>query len=201
MKKISILEENLTKFKRDDPFSSIVPQPEEDRSVIKETEVTAIDEQVFLMRLLASIQRDAANTTSGSAGDGSTTDAVHGSSGMFDQLGSVVGTPGSRPSSGTSRTPTPSRPKGSVVGSGSGIGGIPGNSSENVLASFFNNLLSSKRPAATAAAPSISGDLLADRQNLTSTEMHTELERLSKSSKEGLESVANAGQNSNPQGD
>ncbi|VDN43988.1 unnamed protein product [Dibothriocephalus latus] len=46
LKKISILEENLTKFKRDDPFSSIVPQPEEERSAPKETEVTAIDEQV-----------------------------------------------------------------------------------------------------------------------------------------------------------
>ncbi|KAL7053437.1 hypothetical protein AAHC03_013369 [Spirometra sp. Aus1] len=194
-KKISILEENLTKFKRDDPFSSIVPQPQKERSAPKEAEVTAIDEQVFLMKLSAMIQRDAANTTGGAAGDGPTADTTHGSSGVFDQLGSVVGTPGSRPSSGTSRTPTPSRPKGAVGGSGSS-----GNSSENVLASFFNNLLS-KRPTAAAPASSTSSDLSADRQNLTNTEIHSELERLAKSPKEGLESIANAGQNSSPQAD
>nr|VZI13834.1 unnamed protein product [Spirometra erinaceieuropaei] len=141
------------------------------------------------------IQRDAANTTGGAAGDGPTADTTHGSSGVFDQLGSVVGTPGSRPSSGTSRTPTPSRPKGAVGGSGSS-----GNSSENVLASFFNNLLS-KRPTAAAPASSTSSDLSADRQNLTNTEIHSELERLAKSPKEGLESIANAGQNSSPQAD
>ncbi|KAM7542039.1 hypothetical protein Aperf_G00000001455 [Anoplocephala perfoliata] len=181
LNKISLLEQNLTKYKPGDEFYKVVPRPSEDeKTTSEEPQVTAVDDQQFLSQLYKVLQPDSTANGSGENGNDSTT---HDQSSILDN----AGTPTSRPSSGSAT-------RGRTSGGGGGV--LAGSSSEKVLASFFNNLLSkgpsarqspstpSGPPVGQASDPNLSQN---EAPNLTTKEMQSELERLARTSKEALD--------------
>lgn len=211
-KKISILEENLAKFRPGDAYSTIIPA-QHAPSPTKEAEVVSTDEQVFLSRMYTTIQRNQDLISgSGEAGVGQLAGGVGGLNGslaesaMLEQLtaaaaAATVNSSASRPSSGSPRTPASMRAK---PGAGGGSGGMSGggsglnaSASEGVLASFFNSLLSKRSPAGgqgvttvgpTAASVTSPNGSTSDNSTLSTKDMHSELERLAQTSRETLSS-------------
>nr|CDS30336.1 expressed protein [Hymenolepis microstoma] len=184
LNKISLLEQNLTRYKPGDDYSTVVPKPTGQTSVFNdEPQVTSMDDQQFLSHLYTVLQRDAVTNGAGDTGNDSST---HEQSSILDGSG----TPTSRPSSGSA---TRGRTSGAGV-----PGALSGSSSEKVLASFFNNLLS-KGPSARQAplippsslagqaAPSEVANGQSEVANMTAKEMQSELERLARTSKEALD--------------
>ncbi|VDD82625.1 unnamed protein product [Mesocestoides corti] len=178
LNKISLLEQNLTKYRPGDEFTVVIPRPEKASATVNtEPEVCAMDEQRFLSRLYTNLQRDA---TSASANENSPT--AHDQSTLDSSA-----TPGSRPSSASSQAAA-QRSRSSGAGNTSGLAG---NASEKVLASFFNNLLS--KGSSARQSPNTSFVLPADTSGtseapiLTNKEMQSELERLARTSKEALD--------------
>ncbi|KAM3186338.1 hypothetical protein ACTXT7_004512 [Hymenolepis weldensis] len=184
LNKISLLEQNLTRYKPGDDYSTVVPKPTGQTSVAnEEPQVTAMDDQQFLSHLYTVLQRD---TTTNGAGDTGNDSSTHEQSSILDGSG----TPTSRPSSGSA-----------VRGRTSGVGvagALSGSSSEKVLASFFNNLLSkgpSARQAPSTPPSTLAGQAAASEAtngqcgvpNMTAKEMQSELERLARTSKEALD--------------
>nr|CDS21951.1 Dynein intermediate chain [Echinococcus granulosus] len=188
LNKISLLEQNLTKYRPGDDFEKVVPKPQEEtKTTNKEPAETALDDQYFLSEIFTDLQRH--NAATGGAGENGT--ESHEQASVLD----VAGTPPSRPSSGSASR---SRSSGAGVG-----GGLSGSSSERVLATFFNNLLSkspSSRqtpngPPASSFAPApaeTSG--FGDTSSMSAREMQSELERLARTSKEALDDSPGAGE-------
>ncbi|KAL5105327.1 Cytoplasmic dynein 1 light intermediate chain 2 [Taenia crassiceps] len=187
LNKISLLEQNLTKYCPGDAFVNVVPKPEEEtKATNKEPAVTAVDDQYFLSEIYTELQHD---TSAGGAGENGT--PSHEQSSILD----VSGTPSSRPSSGSA-----SRSRSSGAGIG---GGLSTSSSEKVLANFFNNLLSkgpstrqaSNGPPASSfnAAPAETSSFV-DTPSMSAREMQSELERLARTSKEALDNSAGLGE-------
>ncbi|VDN96303.1 unnamed protein product [Rodentolepis nana] len=186
LKKISLLEQNLTRYKPGDDYSTVVPKPTGQTSVLNdEPHVTSMDDQASLyhFHLYTVLQRDAVTSGAGDTGNDS---SIHDQSSILDGSG----TPTSRPSSGSA---TRGRTSGAGV-----AGALSGSSSEKVLASFFNNLLSkgpsarqapSMPPSSLAgqAAPSEVANGQSEVSNMTAKEMQSELERLARTSKEALD--------------
>ncbi|VDP46374.1 unnamed protein product [Schistosoma mattheei] len=120
---------------------------------------------------------------------------------VMDQLGTTTAlmntssNVGSRPVSGSPRTPGSagrSKPP-SAVGGAAGTTGGPGpGASEGVLANFFNSLLSKRTPVVggvggigTSASLSTQGSL--DRTSISQKDIQSELKRLAQSSREALD--------------
>ncbi|CAI2735044.1 unnamed protein product [Schistosoma spindalis] len=194
-KKIGILEENLTQVQPHSLYSDVVPPPPSKKAAVREPELFAQDDQSFLTRLSVSMQRDNAqanisnNTISGNS------DSVIDQLGTTTALMNASSNVGSRPVSGSPRTPGSagrSKPP-SAVGGTSGTTGGPGpGASEGVLANFFNSLLSKRTHVvggvggiATSASLSTQGSL--DRTSISQKDIQSELKRLAQSSREALD--------------
>ncbi|VDL58023.1 unnamed protein product [Hymenolepis diminuta] len=201
LNKISLLEQNLTRYKPGDDYSTVIPKPTGQTSVTnEEPQVTAMDDQQFLSHLYTVLQRDA--TTNGASDTGNDS-STHEQSSILDGSG----TPTSRPSSGSAVRGRVSPfalffilfSLNTLITSGVGVAGaLSGSSSEKVLASFFNNLLSkgpSARQAPSTPPSTLAGQAAASEAingqsevpNMTAKEMQSELERLARTSKEALD--------------
>lgn len=117
-KKISILYENFNKVKSDDRYSDVIPKPFPRRSVQKDADLQAEDDQAFLVKLQAQL-----NTSVPSSSAKPVDNATK----------SPVGIRGPA-------RPSPGQP-------GATIKDVSGPGSETVLANFFNSLLSKKAPS------------------------------------------------------
>ncbi|KER22951.1 hypothetical protein T265_09040 [Opisthorchis viverrini] len=193
-KKIAILEENFAKINSGDPYTDVVPRPAPRKTAVREPEVVAPDDQSFLTRLLASVQREAAGSGGNLSGTGAsesmldtpTMTVAQGSPGS-PGVGSRPGTASPRSSSGIRSKPTP-------PSAASGVGNAPVSSapnsraSEGVLAHFFTSLLNKKTnvPGVGASSPSAPPQG-ADKLGMSPKDIQTELERLARSSREALE--------------
>ncbi|KAH9592285.1 Cytoplasmic dynein 1 light intermediate chain 2, variant 3 [Schistosoma haematobium] len=195
LKKIGILEENLTQVQPHSLYSDVVPPPPSKKAAVREPELFTQDDQSFLTRLSVSMQRDntqaniSNNTISGNS------DSVMDQLGTTTALMNTSSNVGSRPVSGSPRTPGSagrSKPP-SAVGGAAGTTGGPGpGASEGVLANFFNSLLSKRTPVVggvggigTSASLSTQGSL--DRTSISQKDIQSELKRLAQSSREALD--------------
>ncbi|THD22006.1 Cytoplasmic dynein 1 light intermediate chain 2 [Fasciola hepatica] len=206
-KKISILEENFTQIRSTDAYNDVIPRPPPRKPAVREPELMAQDEQSFLTRLIAIMQREP-NQPSAQSGSGTTGSAANSSEAILEQLASAAALTsasggaaqpgGARGSIGSPRTPQSgvrAKPSPSSVGSGgiAGPGSGAGNrTSEGVLANFFTSLLNKRSavanaptgPGATSAASAAAAN---DKLAMSPKDLQTELERLARSSREQLE--------------
>ncbi|KAH8867369.1 Cytoplasmic dynein 1 light intermediate chain 2 [Schistosoma japonicum] len=195
LKKIGILEENLTQVQPNSLYSDVVPPPRAKKAAVREPELFAQDDQSFLTRLSVNMQRDSAqanisnNTVSGNSD--SVIDQLAAAAALMNPSSGV----GSRPVSGSPRTPGSagrSKPASAVSGAAGTTGGPGPGASEGVLANFFNSLLSKRSPVVggtggigTPASLSAQGSV--DRASITQKDIQSELERLARSSREALD--------------
>ncbi|XP_025115032.1 LOW QUALITY PROTEIN: cytoplasmic dynein 1 light intermediate chain 2-like [Pomacea canaliculata] len=145
-KKISILYENMTSVKPDDNFEDTIVKPILRKSVQRDAEVVAEDEQIFLMKQQTQLAKQPA---AGQPGEPATPRAA-------------------RPP--TQRTPeragaaqtSPMRGKDSK-------GAPPGAATEGMLANFFNSLLNKKTGAAVAGKDkaAVTRDAAAELERMT----------------------------------
>ncbi|XP_044752287.1 cytoplasmic dynein 1 light intermediate chain 2 isoform X1 [Coccinella septempunctata] len=158
MKKISILYENMHSCKPEDYYRDIIVQPIARKTISRETELLAEDEQAFLVRMQQIL------LAGGGPPSGRTSDSIRSSP-------LVKGTVRSGPS-----ILPPRKLDGSKVVSSPG--------GEGVLANFFNSLLNKK--SSTPGSSSKSGsESLPDKAAMRS-DAAAELDRLSRGAKKSL---------------
>ncbi|XP_010871656.1 cytoplasmic dynein 1 light intermediate chain 1 isoform X2 [Esox lucius] len=148
-KKISILHENLQTLKPDDNFEEVIAKPPV-RKFVHEKEIQAEDDQVFLLKLQSMLSKQPP-ASAGRPGESSSI----------------------RPPSGSPRTSN--RSAAANVASA-----IPqsGQTSEGVLANFFNSLLT-KKAGATAPGNNTPGSVRKSGSKLGLSDVQAELDRIS----------------------
>lgn len=156
-KKVAILYENLQNMKPEDAFNDAIVKPTTRKPVQRDAEVTAEDIQVFLMKQQTQLSKQPAP---GSAGD------------------SPVRPPGSTAKqattsplqrAGSSPTPATASPK-----KMDGMKQQQPNTSEGMLANFFNSLLNKKTGVASTGTPradtaAVHRDAAAELERMTKT--------------------------------
>ncbi|PVD20394.1 hypothetical protein C0Q70_18548 [Pomacea canaliculata] len=150
-KKISILYENMTSVKPDDNFEDTIVKPILRKSVQRDAEVVAEDEQIFLMKQQTQLAKQPA---AGQPGEPATPRAA-------------------RPP--TQRTPEragaaqTSPMRGKVAVEHDSKGAPPGAATEGMLANFFNSLLNKKTGAAVAGKDkaAVTRDAAAELERMT----------------------------------
>lgn len=136
MKKISILYENMQSMKPDDYYRNVIAQPVTRKTVARETEIEAEDEQAFLARMLTLLQQ-------GSSPNLRTESPMRSPAGV-QKTGDrrVQGSPSVQTLLSSPKKMDTTKP------------GAAGSAGEGVLANFFNSLLHKKTgsPAANPGA-------------------------------------------------
>ncbi|XP_077983338.1 cytoplasmic dynein 1 light intermediate chain 2-like isoform X2 [Glandiceps talaboti] len=133
LKKISILFENMQSMHPEDPYESVIQRPHVRRHVQDMKEITAEDEQVFLMKQQALLSK---NIPAGRQQESP------------QRPPAVIGRTPDRPGRPNVASVSPITASGKAKMDGKAVP----SSSEGVLANFFNSLLS-KKPAASPGSP------------------------------------------------
>ncbi|CAL1532757.1 unnamed protein product [Lymnaea stagnalis] len=164
-KKISILYENMTSMKPDDPFEDVINKPSTRKVVQRDAEITAEDEQVFLMKQQTQISKQPVPGTSPAPA-------------VSCEQTPVPRQPRPQVHKTPERTPAPANAGTPIRGKD----GKPqaGNTTEGMLANFFNSLLS-KTPG-QAGPTSMSGAEHIDKAAVT-RDAAAELERMTRGKK------------------
>ncbi|XP_010871655.1 cytoplasmic dynein 1 light intermediate chain 1 isoform X1 [Esox lucius] len=149
-KKISILHENLQTLKPDDNFEEVIAKPPV-RKFVHEKEIQAEDDQVFLLKLQSMLSKQPP-ASAGRPGESSSI----------------------RPPSGSPRTSNRS----AAANVASAIPQSAGQTSEGVLANFFNSLLT-KKAGATAPGNNTPGSVRKSGSKLGLSDVQAELDRIS----------------------
>ncbi|XP_074644368.1 cytoplasmic dynein 1 light intermediate chain 2-like isoform X2 [Tubulanus polymorphus] len=161
-KKISILYENMTSMKPDDPFEDVLIKPPTRKPIQRDLEVLAEDEQTFLMKQQMQLSK---------------TPAPGGTPRQDSPLRSAGGSPrvSGSPGTGAGLTASPKKADGARAG---------GATNEGVLANFFNSLLSKKTGAGGAApgAGGVSPTIKTDKAAVT-RDAAAELDRMTRAKK------------------
>uniref|UniRef100_A0A8C8C6P5 Dynein light intermediate chain n=1 Tax=Oncorhynchus tshawytscha TaxID=74940 RepID=A0A8C8C6P5_ONCTS len=150
--KISILHENFQTLKLDDIFEEVIVKPPV-RKFVHEKEIQAEDDQVFLLKLQSLLSK---------------------------QPPASAGRPGSSSSRGPSGSPrTSNRSAAANVANTMPQSGTPsGQTSEGVLANFFNSLLT-KKAGASPPGNSTPGTVRKSGSKLGLSDVQAELDRIS----------------------
>lgn len=154
-KKIAILHENLQTLKADDNFEEVIVKPPV-RKFVHEKEIQAEDDQVFLVKLQSLLAKQPAVTT-----------------------GRPVDPTSRAPSSGSPRASTPRSAAANVANA------MPqsGQTSEGVLANFFNSLLTKKAgtggPGTPGGGNTTPGTVRKSGSKLGLSDVQAELDRIS----------------------
>ncbi|XP_059156070.1 cytoplasmic dynein 1 light intermediate chain 2-like isoform X2 [Physella acuta] len=148
-KKISILYENMTTMKPDDSFEDVIIKPSTRKVVQRDAEIVAEDEQVFLMKQQSQLAKQVA--------PGTPPTAAAEPAAPRQQRPQVHKTPERTPV--PANTGTPTRAKDTRA--------PPGNTTEGMLANFFNSLLSKTpgQPGPNKAA--VTRDAAAELERMT----------------------------------
>ncbi|XP_046578274.1 LOW QUALITY PROTEIN: cytoplasmic dynein 1 light intermediate chain 2-like [Haliotis rubra] len=161
-KKISILYENMSSMKPEDAFDDVIAKPITRKPVQRDAEVTAEDEQVFLMKQQTQLSKQPQPGTQGPA----------------------EGTPQRMQRPQVQRTPERQGSSPSTPGRGKspkGEGKAPaGATSEGMLANFFNSLLNKKTGQPGGAGTGTGTPPISDK---VSRDAAAELERMTRGKK------------------
>lgn len=165
LKKILILDEHIKTFSANESFNDRIVKPISRKYVNQEKEILAEDEQVFLESQLAILNKEPAPSSSAqrpqAPQDQRSTGRMSGHS------------PGQR----SSGVPRPAMPAMKAKGDPSKATAAQ-NSSETVLANFFNSLLNKN----TTGKPGAAGGKSAGSAAASRSDVQAELERMSKKS-------------------
>ncbi|XP_052231660.1 cytoplasmic dynein 1 light intermediate chain 2-like isoform X2 [Dreissena polymorpha] len=157
-KKIAILHENLLNIKPTDNYEDVVSRPSVRKPVQRDAEITVEDVQVFLMKQQSHLNKAPSPGAAGSQAEGES---------PARPPAAVVGKTATAPlgKAASSPTPTTVSPNKKMETKASAGGG---NTSETMLANFFNSLLSKKSGGVGAPRPDTAA-------------VHSELEKMTKS--------------------
>ncbi|XP_005105824.3 cytoplasmic dynein 1 light intermediate chain 2 [Aplysia californica] len=141
-KKISILYEGLSSMKPEDAFEQVISKPPTRKVVQRDAEVSAEDEQVFLMKQQSQLAKQPAPGTSPAE-----------QAAPRQQRPAVQRTPERSPAPANANTPTRGRDPATT---------------EGMLANFFNSLLSSKAPGTPVGnKAAVTRDAAAELERMT----------------------------------
>ncbi|ELU06193.1 hypothetical protein CAPTEDRAFT_20224 [Capitella teleta] len=163
-KKISILYENMSGMSPNDPYEDVIARPMSRKPMQRDAEIAAEDEQLFLMKL----QTQLSKTPTPSAAPGGNRESPMRSGSSVQKSNTSP-----RVTSSPSNAGIGPSPKKMEAGK---QGGAPGN--ENVLANFFNSLLTKKAGAETPATPGKPTD-----RSAVNRDAAAELDRMTRSKK------------------
>ncbi|XP_028811997.1 cytoplasmic dynein 1 light intermediate chain 2 isoform X1 [Denticeps clupeoides] len=163
-KKIAILHENFTNIRPEDPFEDVIMKPPI-RKLVQDKEVSAEDEQVFLMKQQSLLAKQPATPTRGTESPART----------------ASGSP--RPTGRTGPTNVASvSPMTTVKKPDPNMKGAAAN--EGVLANFFNSLLSKKSGSPGSPGPGagagVQGSAKKTGQKPVLTDVQAELDRMTR---------------------
>ncbi|XP_074522305.1 cytoplasmic dynein 1 light intermediate chain 2 isoform X1 [Halichoeres trimaculatus] len=168
-KKIGILHENITSVRPDDPFEDFISKPPV-RKLVHDKEISAEDEQVFLMKQQSLLAKQPATPTRGATESPGRT--ASGSPRPAGRAGQPTVTSGS-PMAAVKK-PDPNMKGGAA--------------NEGVLANFFNSLLSKKTgspgspgsPGSGAVGAGVQGSAKKTGQKPGLTDVQAELDRMTR---------------------